>query len=445
MRNVRMTLWVMVITLSVANIASAEIVRGIDIDFVTIGNAGNSGDTRAAANPTGCGAVGYEYQIGKYEVTNGQWDAFVSAAGAPTGNPSVAYNESATWTGTNVPTSAVSWYEAAQFCNYLTSGDKYSGAYNFDQNGNFLGIDRDWAVSAYDGIAYVIPTLDEWYKAAYYARHNSYSTYANGQGTIPVAGNGWNYGGGEYSSPWDVGTGTMEQNGTFDMMGNVWEWNETLSRSGSSSRGTCGGSHYDGSYYLRSSTRVVTGPHMETPLYGGLGFRVASISEPVMPINLDIKPQSCPNPFNVKSKGVLPVAILGTEEFDVSTIVPTSVRLAGVEPIRDSLEDVAAPLVDPNECECSTNGPDGFTDLTLKFETQAVLAALGEVNTGDIVTLRLTGVLNDETSIEGADCVVIVGRFKPINKADINKDGLVNTVDLAIVVENWLNSSIVEE
>ena len=169
------------------------------------------------------------------------------------------------------------------------------------------------------------------------------------------------------------------------------------------------------------------------------------VPEPAMPINLDIKPQSCPNPLNVNSKGVLPVAILGTEEFDVSTIVPTSVRLAGVEPIRDSLEDVAAPLVDPNECECSTNGPDGFTDLTLKFETQAVLEALGEVNTGDIVTLRLTGVLNDETSIEGADCVVIVGRFKPINKADINKDGLVNIFDIAIVTENWLNSSIVEE
>lgn len=175
------------------------------------------------------------------------------------------------------------------------------------------------------------------------------------------------------------------------------------------------------------------------------GLALTIIPEVIVEVAVDIKPQSCPNPFNVNSKGVLPVAILGTEEFDVSTIVPTSVRLAGVEPIRDSLEDVAAPLVDPNECECSTNGPDGFTDLTLKFETQAVLEALGEVNTGDILTLRLTGVLNDETSIEGADCVVIVGRFKPINKADINKDGFVNAVDIAIVAENWLNSSIVEE
>ena len=170
----------------------------------------------------------------------------------------------------------------------------------------------------------------------------------------------------------------------------------------------------------------------------------ASIPEPKH-VEIDIKPRSCPNPLNVKSKGILPVAILGSDIFDANTIVPTSVRLAGVEPIRDSLEDVATPLADPNECECSTVNPDGFMDLTLKFKTQQIIEALGQVNTGDILTLPLTGVLNDETPIEGADCVVIVGRHKPINKADINKDGLVNTVDIAIVAENWLQSSIVED
>ena len=102
-------------------------------------------------------------------------------------------------------------------------------------------------------------------------------------------------------------------------------------------------------------------------------------------------------------------------------------------------------VADPNECECTTDGPDGFDDLTVKFYTKQIVETFGEVNTGDILTLTLTGVLNDETSIEGADCVVIVGRHKPINKADINKDGVVNTVDIAIVAENWLNSSIVEE
>lgn len=48
-------------------------------------------------------------------------------------------------------------------------------------------------------------------------------------------------------------------------------------------------------------------------------------------IGIDIKPGSCPNPVNIKSKGVFPVAILGTEDFDVDTIDIASIRLAGVD------------------------------------------------------------------------------------------------------------------
>ena len=169
------------------------------------------------------------------------------------------------------------------------------------------------------------------------------------------------------------------------------------------------------------------------------------VPEPAIPIDLDIKPGSCPNPVNVKSKGILPVAIFGTEEFEVSTIDAASIFLNGVPAIRSSYEDVGGPVADPNECECTTDAGDGFDDLILKFYTQQIVETLGEVNTGDILTLTLTGVLNDGTGIEGADCVVIVGRHKPINEADINKDGVVNTVDIAIVAENWLQSSAVDE
>ncbi len=174
----------------------------------------------------------------------------------------------------------------------------------------------------------------------------------------------------------------------------------------------------------------------------GTKTTVLCLKKPFLAVSIDIKPTSCPNPLNVKSKGVLPVAILGLEEFDVSTIDVASIHLNGVQPIRSSLEDVATPLTDPIECECTTNGPDGYLDLTLKFDTQKIVETLEEVNKGDILTLPLTGVLYDETPIEGADCIVIVGRHKPINEADINKDGVVNSVDMAIVAENWLESSI---
>ncbi len=273
------TLVIILCFFSLSSSLSAKVVQGIDIDFVTISNPGNPGDPRAAANPTGCGAVDYIYQIGKYEVTNDQWEAFVAAAGAPTGNNSNAYDESTPWTGTYVPTTKVSWYEAAQFCNYLTSGDKSQGAYQFSGNntnpGDFLVINRDSAVSTY-GIAYVIPTEDEWYKAAFYTG-SSYSTYANGQDTIPVADNGWNYSGGAYSSPWDVGSGTMEQNGTFDMMGNVWEWNENLLYGTGTQYCFNGGSYNTAAEYLSSSDR--SGYYSSYEGYG-IGLRVASVPEP---------------------------------------------------------------------------------------------------------------------------------------------------------------------
>lgn len=126
-----------------------------------------------------------------------------------------------------------------------------------------------------------------------------------------------------------------------------------------------------------------------------------------VPLMVDIKPTSCPNPLNIKSNGVLPVAILGSAIYDVNDIDVASIRLEGVEPIRSAYEDVAGPVTDPNECACTEAGPDGFLDLTLKFEKQAVVAAIGEVEDGEVLPLMLTGVTYDEIPVEGSDCVWI--------------------------------------
>ncbi len=55
--------------------------------------------------------------------------------------------------------------------------------------------------------------------------------------------------------------------------------------------------------------------------------------ESALVIAVDIKPTSCPNPLNVKSNGVLPVAILGSDSFDAATIDATSIRLNEVLPL----------------------------------------------------------------------------------------------------------------
>lgn len=266
----------MIIVMNIASIASAELAR--DIDFVTIGYAGNPADTRVMDDgTTGYGSVNYNYLISKYEITNGQWNTFVADAGAPTGNLSDAYNEDAYYTGIDQPTNNVSWYEAAQFCNYLTSGDKSEGVYQFSGNNSspddFLCIDRDVAENVY-GTIYFLPNEDEWYKAAYYRPDGSgYSLYANGQSTIPAADNGWNYYLGSYIEPWNVGTGIEEQNHTFDMMGNISEWNETLI---GSKRGVRGGS-FGGDDGLASFYRNKINPTYENV---SIGFRVASVPEP---------------------------------------------------------------------------------------------------------------------------------------------------------------------
>lgn len=271
---------IMLVVCVLANVASAELIRGIEIEFVTIGNAGNAADTQVMNDgTTGYGAVGYEYRIGKYETKTRQWDAFIPIAGAPIGNPVGAYDvDSIYQTPSNSPVSNVSWFEALQFCNWLTSGDKSQGAYQFSGNnanpGDFLGIDRDFAILTYEDV-YVIPTEDEWYKAAYYTG-SGYSLYANGLDTIPAADNGWNYYGGEYNQPWGEGPGAEEQNGTFNMMGNVEEWTEALySEDRHSLRGGC--LDYQGPQ-LASSFRPNHGffDYERT----GTGFRIASVPEP---------------------------------------------------------------------------------------------------------------------------------------------------------------------
>jgi formylglycine-generating enzyme len=276
--------------LAVVNFASADIIHGISMEFVTVGNAGNADDT---GGTVGCGGVNYNYSIGKYEVTNAQWNTFTAAAGAPTGNDG-GYAKSSFTTGGQLPVTDVSWYEAAQFCNYLTSGDKSKGAYQFSGNntnpGTFLSINRTAAEATY-GTVYVIPTEDEWYKAAYHKNDGVtgnywlYPTQSNSApGNVildPDPVNSANY----YQNGYTVGSptfltdvGEFENSasayGTFDQGGNVWEWNDTLFGSLTSIRG---GSYGSGSSALTSSGRSDNNPYLESNF---VGFRVAYVHNP---------------------------------------------------------------------------------------------------------------------------------------------------------------------
>jgi len=129
-------------------------------------------------------------------------------------------------------------------------------------------------------------------------------------------------------------------------------------------------------------------------------------------VPVDIKPESCPNPLNVNSQGVLPVAILGADDIDVTNFAASTITLEGVQPLRSELEDVATPFVPfigkSDALDCTDEGPDGFVDLTFKFDTQEIVAALGGVNDGDVLVLQLTGFTNGGNPIQGEDVVIII-------------------------------------
>lgn len=132
---------------------------------------------------------------------------------------------------------------------------------------------------------------------------------------------------------------------------------------------------------------------------------------------VDIKPGSCPNPINSKSNGVLPVAILGTEEFDVTTIDPASVRLTRegseiqVAPLRWALEDVGTPYLG-ELCGCHDLNGDGIMDLTLKFKTKEVKALFDPTSEKRMtIPLMIIGNLMEYfsgTAFYGHDCVWIL-------------------------------------
>ena len=122
---------------------------------------------------------------------------------------------------------------------------------------------------------------------------------------------------------------------------------------------------------------------------------------------LDLKPGACPNTLNTTSRGVFPAAIYGTAALNAALIDPASIRLAGVRPLRAGLEDVGA----PQASGCASAAPDRIPDLTLKFDTQALLralhAAVGTLHDGQEVVLPLEGRLRDGTPVLAEDSVFL--------------------------------------
>lgn len=135
-------------------------------------------------------------------------------------------------------------------------------------------------------------------------------------------------------------------------------------------------------------------------LSGNLDFAQITITGIVA---VDIKPGSCPNPINVKSRGVIPMAILGGKDLEIRAIDFASIYLTNgltdndgnlitVAPIRLGIEDVGGPYpFDPlmpreDRMDCGVSTADSIMDLTLKFSTPKVVEAFNLKNEEDSST-----------------------------------------------------------
>jgi hypothetical protein len=275
--------------------------NAFSIDFVTIGNPGNAADTGNYANggqPYSAGSVGYIYNIGKYEVSRGMMEKANAAA-----NLGIVYRNWGVldWNHPDRAAIDMTWYMAASFVNYLNVSQGYSPAYKFS---NVLtgGFDL-WSSSdvGYNPnnlfrnsqAKYFLPSVDEWYKAAYGSPSGRYFKYTNGSDDAPtsvmsgtngvVYNNKDQYGGNQRPIAKIYEAGELSPYGTMAQGGNAHEWVETAMDGLNNSNGNMdemreirGGDIGTNAEGISSSSRYGTYPD-----YGyGFGFRVAMVPEP---------------------------------------------------------------------------------------------------------------------------------------------------------------------
>ena len=111
-------------------------------------------------------------------------------------------------------------------------------------------------------------------------------------------------------------------------------------------------------------------------------------------VTIDIRPGTMPNPVNLGSNGVVPVAILSDAGFDATTIDPTTVTLASAQVRLRGNGTPMSSVADVNH--------DGLEDLVVQVSTSALALTASDT------TATLEGSTFDGERVEGVDSVRIV-------------------------------------
>ena len=147
---------------------------------------------------------------------------------------------------------------------------------------------------------------------------------------------------------------------------------------------------------IDESTGVVT--EVATGVATPLGFSPTDLTfSPVVviSINIDIRPGSDVNPINQSGRGNLPLAVLGSEVFDVTDVDVTTLAF-GPDGAATS-HDLTKPGLFEDHLR-DVNG-DGFTDLVSHYRTQETGISPGDEEA------CITGDLWDGTPFEGCDVI----------------------------------------
>ncbi len=289
----------MAVLVAVTALAATSASAQITIPTVPIGNPGNAADPT-----TGFGSVAYTYNIGRTEVTNAQYAAFLNAKAAS--DPLGLYNTNmagafggitrsgaaGSYTYSTLPGRAnnpVTWvclWDACRFCNWLHngqgSGDTETGAYTFTPRGisaNTITRNANWQ--------WAVTSEDEWYKAAYHqpasqgGDSDNYWLYPTSSDSVPTTAQA-NISGNRINNTLPVASYAANFYGTFDMGGNLWEWNEAIILT--YNRGARGGAFNSVVDPLRASSR---GSSIPTNEFNNLGFRVSQAAVPPCPADFN--------------------------------------------------------------------------------------------------------------------------------------------------------------